>query len=151
MDRAPALFVLALAACHPASTPVAAPVVDARDARPMPIATDAPREPSRPPPDPEPADAIQRLPCSEERLLRSGPSERSLDIGFVNVGPDPVVMYWLGFDGARVAYARLAPQQAYRQQTYLTHPWLVSSPKGNCLAIFLPVREDGRLVVRVGE
>ena len=141
---------LALSACHPQSSPVAAPTVDVREAPPMLVASDPTPAPPVARAPTEPADAIKRLPCSEEKLLHSGPSERSLDISFMNASPDPVVMYWLDFDGARVHYANLEPRQGYRQQTYVTHPWLVASTRGKCLGIFLPVREEGNPVVFVG-
>lgn len=42
---------------------------------------------------------------------------------------------------------RRASGQSYHQQTYVTHPWVLTDAKGTCVAVFMPAREPRRVVV----
>ena len=81
-----------------------------------------------------------RLDCAREREgLRSEISDQSTAIRFVNESGADKIVYWLNFDGLRVFYARLAPGEGYDQQTFVTHPWVVTSDSyGTCEALFTP-------------
>lgn len=132
--------VLAACAAEPVSTPPArVPVV-------LPEPLPEPVEPpplvvaqGTPPRDPFTATApVTELSCSQEKQLRSQASEVSLFIDFENATDVWLALEWLNFDGKRVRYADLGPGESYRQQTYVTHPWVAVDPTGRCRGLFLP-------------
>jgi uncharacterized protein YkwD len=83
--------------------------------------------------------ALQVQAATLEGSIRSIESVRATSIRFDNVASFPVQIYWLDYEGKRVLYATLAPQESYVQPTYLSHPWLVArSPDAAPLVIFEP-------------
>ena len=91
---------------------------------------------------------VLELTCAREPDLRSLSSEESLHIVFHNTTQTPLTLTWLDFNGRRVSYATLPPGESYRQQTYVTHPWLALDADGHCVAAFLP-RVPGEYTVRI--
>jgi hypothetical protein len=91
---------------------------------------------------------VTELDCTRERELRSQVSEESLELDFQNATDVSMTLEWLDFDGGRVRYAVVEPGQSYRQQTFVTHPWLAVDPKGSCHRIFVP-RAAGIYTVRI--
>jgi hypothetical protein len=75
--------------------------------------------------------------CAEEGTLRSatGPST---NVRFTNNSEGRVTVYWLNSLGRRVEYRKLAKGESYDQQTYVTHPWLITGEQGQCLGIYTP-------------
>ena len=98
--------------------------------------------------DSEPLGPVLELTCAREPDLRSLASEESLHIVFHNTTQTPLTLTWLDFNGRRVSYATLPPGESYRQQTYVTHPWLALDADGHCVAAFLP-RVPGEYTVRI--
>jgi hypothetical protein len=45
-------------------------------------------------------------------------------------------------------YNRLDPKQSYIQETYLTHPWVITDVNDQCLNIFLPIKVLGTAKVK---
>ena len=76
--------------------------------------------------------------CPGEESLRSQEGKISTAITFLNQGSVPVSIYWVDYQGARKFYSKLEPGQRYRQQTFLTHPWIVTSEGNDCLRVFMP-------------
>jgi putative Ig domain-containing protein/von Hippel-Lindau disease tumor suppressor protein/thrombospondin type 3 repeat protein len=62
-------------------------------------------------------------------------------IRFVNLSSGVRIIIWLDYTGHRVFYNSLQPGQSYVQQTFLTHPWLITTAQGQGLAIYLPIAE----------
>jgi hypothetical protein len=94
--------------------------------------------------------------CSLEPTLRSIEGTVSTSIRFVNQTAGPVTAYWLDYEGQRVFYNTLPAGQntlpagqSYDQQTYLTHPWVVTDATGACLGIWFPTESPG--VALIGE
>ena len=90
--------------------------------------------------------------CSMEGKMRSLNGNTKTTITFRAVGENDETqfkIYWLDYNGRRVFYKRLFAGDSYRQQTYLTHPWLVTAPVPgggeDCIAIYKP-RTGGRTV-----
>jgi hypothetical protein len=88
------------------------------------------------------------LDCGREPVLRSLNSDRSTFVTFVNQHDESVRVYWLNFDGRRVFYRDIEPGESYRQQTFVTHPWVVTNSDtehgaGRCLALFQPAPVAG--------
>jgi len=76
--------------------------------------------------------------CDTEPAARSHTSDAPATIKFDNGTYETVKLYWLDFSGQRVPYGTLAPGRALKQETYLTHPWIVTAEDGRCLGIFQP-------------
>jgi hypothetical protein len=97
--------------------------------------------------DPLGPERVSHVRCAREDALRSVESSVSLQLDFENATSGPVRLEWLDFDGRRVRYAELQPGERHRQQTYVTHPWVVVDGAGRCRAIFLPRRAGVHPVV----
>ena len=76
--------------------------------------------------------------CETESTLRSLESSVSTFINFTNSSTSPLQIYWLNYQGRRQHYESLKPSESYRQQTFVTHPWVVAELSGRCLAIYIP-------------
>lgn len=87
--------------------------------------------------------ALTALPCSEESSLMALNSNVSTSVDFENQTNETVNVYWLNFMGAPVLYYTLAPGTGYTQQTFVTHPWLITDASNNCIEIFEPVSGPG--------
>ena len=72
----------------------------------------------------------------QEAALKSVASDSKAQITFVNKSGQEVKVYWLDFSGHRVLYQVLRAGESYDQQTYLTHPWLVTDSSDNGWNIF---------------
>jgi len=91
---------------------------------------------------------IPASPVSSEPTLRSTGNGPSTLVAFVNDRSEPVIVSWLDPNGQRVEYQRLAPGASYVQPTYVGHPWVVSTADGTAIAVFQPVAQPGRAVIR---
>jgi hypothetical protein len=58
-----------------------------------------------------------------------------------------VKIYWLGYSGEMVFYHDLGPGQSFKQETYYTHPWLVTDDQGNPKTLFFPEKEPGMALI----
>src|SRR2546425_13174988 len=74
--------------------------------------------------------------CSEEGRFASGTGDPTA-IEFINNAYEARKIYWLDFSGSRVLFGTLDPGAAYRQGTFVTHPWGVTNPSHQCHAIYL--------------
>jgi VHL beta domain len=66
----------------------------------------------------------------------------STNLRFVNNSPANVNIYWLDYEGKRVFYRSLSVGEQYVQQTYLTHPWLITDINDNALYLYFPDAQD---------
>lgn len=57
---------------------------------------------------------------------------------FINKTEADVKIYWLDYKGDRKFYQTLAPDEEYIQQSYLSHPWLVTDGSDNAWHVFYP-------------
>ncbi|WP_093554872.1 VHL beta domain-containing protein [Pseudoduganella namucuonensis] len=78
----------------------------------------------------------QRTDANQNGTVKSISSETTAQITFVNKSGQDVKIYWLDFSGRRVLYMILEADKSYSQQTYLTHPWLVTDGRDNVWNIF---------------
>lgn len=93
--------------------------------------------------------------CPGEGGVRSLAGDTPTSIQFRAVGENDETqfkIYWLDYQGRRVFYKHLFAGQSYTQQTYMTHPWLVTAPVPgggeDCLEIYKPRRGGGTIVLR---
>jgi hypothetical protein len=85
-------------------------------------------------------DSLKTLSCEKEFNLRSMNADQSTTIRLINRGSQTFKVYWIDYRGRRQHYRDLAPGERYDQQTYVTHPWVIteSGPEQPCLGIFQP-------------
>jgi hypothetical protein len=78
--------------------------------------------------------------CISEARLRSTSSLFSTNVQFINRKPFRVKVYWIDFAGKRQHYFDLEPNEVRWQQTYTTHPWVITDSGDNqpCLNYYLP-------------
>lgn len=95
------------------------------------------------------ARGVTREPCASAGTLRSIHSDTPMHIDFVNHTSGWLDTYWISFDGRFVHYAELPPGERYRQQTYVTHPWIALDRDRQCRGVFVP-HEAGVHVVEIG-
>ncbi|NEO66700.1 MAG: hypothetical protein F6J94_18440 [Moorea sp. SIO1F2] len=50
--------------------------------------------------------------------------------------PQLIKTYWLNYQGNRTYYYQLKPGQGYTQQTYVTHPWVITDNQHHCLGVY---------------
>lgn len=79
---------------------------------------------------------------------RSLNSNTPATLRFVNRGAHTVRVHWLDFEGRRIFYSSLPPGQSYTQNTFLTHPWLVTDVSGNPLLLHVTEEEESEVVIR---
>lgn len=71
--------------------------------------------------------------------LRSVGGSVSTYITFVNNLDSEVSTYWVNWSGERVFYTSILPGASYRQQTYVGHPWEISTvSQSGPIAVFHP-------------
>jgi von Hippel-Lindau disease tumor supressor len=80
----------------------------------------------------------QRIHAAENVGIRSVNGDISTSVRFVNHRQIMLKIYWLNYEGKRVFYRSLKPGEQYVQQTYLTHPWLITNVNDNALYLFFP-------------
>jgi VHL beta domain len=106
-------------------------------------------------PQPQPARVVIRpddLPpfsCAVAASARSREATMPTTIEFFNETTSQVivVVWWIDYQGQSHPYATLQPGQSYSPQTYLTHPWKVTTTDGMCLGIYMPTQRPGRVVL----
>ena len=86
--------------------------------------------------------------CPEESEFHSMNGSVSTAMTFVNQTRGIVRTYWIDYAGARKFYYQLAPGQTYRQQTYVSHPWVVTDGADICLSVYLPSITPKEIVIR---
>jgi hypothetical protein len=86
-------------------------------------------------------------PCEFESKLRSRDASISTYVNFVNRSNDVIRTYWLNYQGERVFYSQIDPGNSYRQQTYVSHPWIITDSNNHCLSIYFPQANESSKVV----
>ena len=87
--------------------------------------------------------------CPVERTLKSRNSDHSTLIVFRNTAEseeDSFKIYWLDGQGRRKLYATVFKGQTHRQQTFMTHPWVITSPQPGggeiCIGVYMPDAQE---------
>lgn len=104
----------------------------------------APQLPAPRPPAPA---QVKLLDCALEASLRSSKFDRATRVQFVNETAHERRTYWINYEGRRVPYSTLAPGESYTQETYVTHPWVMTDGAERCVAIYLPDETPSRVVM----
>ena len=92
---------------------------------------------------------LQDVGCAGESRLRSIEDTKLTEVIFFNQSPGPIRTYWLDHGGNRKFGSEIRPGDSFVQQTYVTHPWVVTkSAARTCVAIFQPEATSAIVVVR---
>ncbi len=90
--------------------------------------------------------------CAEEDKLRSKRGDEKTNIQFNVIGENDETqfkIYWLDYKGHRQFYKHVFAGDTYNQQTFMTHPWVVTAPipggGEDCVAIYMS-KKGGRTV-----
>ncbi|MDO9177551.1 MAG: hypothetical protein Q7U16_04370 [Agitococcus sp.] len=87
---------------------------------------------------------IEEYACSGEGRIKSS-SGASIYMDFVNQRGSNMNVYWLNYNTGRVSYkSNLATGQTHNQQTFVTHPWLITDNTGACVGIYRPVTQTDK-------
>lgn len=87
--------------------------------------------------------------CGEEHHLRSIDSATATEVIFFNQSGAVVRTYWLDFQGKRKFRAEIPPGDSFVQQTYVSHPWLITNTATkNCVGIFQPMSDSSIVVIQ---
>ena len=98
--------------------------------------------------------AAEESPSLNSKCLagRSYDGSSKLTVSFVNNFSGPVEVVWLNYEGQQVSYGIIEPNQVWKQETMISHPWAFISPKtGNCIGYYNPkVGDDKKRVYTKG-
>jgi len=91
--------------------------------------------------DPDHYQTIQPISSSACQDLVSTTGGASTYVNFVNKLDIDAKAFWIDFSGKRVIYATVKPGQTFRQQTYVGHPWEVTTNDGY-KALIMPTETE---------
>ncbi len=98
---------------------------------------------------PPPAPVAAAAPsCQTRSTLKSIESSTPATITFINTSGMYRSILWIDFNGQPKDYANLNSGDQVTQQTFLTHPWMITDGPGNCIEIVMP--KPGSSVVQLG-
>lgn len=86
--------------------------------------------------------------CRDRNKLRSQDGLIPAYVTFRNISSGTVYVYWLDYSGIPVFYKSMEPGTAYKQQTYLSHPWMILDARQSCLQIAMPKQHDTDVYIR---
>jgi S1-C subfamily serine protease len=88
--------------------------------------------------------------CASVGSLRSIDGVRPLSVTFANESPEDIRIYWIDYTGQRKLYGDLRPKESLDENTYGTHPWLITDERDNCLYAFV-AQSSGTIPIRLAE
>jgi von Hippel-Lindau disease tumor suppressor protein len=84
---------------------------------------------------------------SKEKDLKSENGKVKTRITFVNHSNQGVKVYWLDYSGQRVFYKKLKPSESYSEDTYMTHPWLITDLHDNAWDVYMPTVQPRTVII----
>lgn len=84
-----------------------------------------------------PTAEAREVSCGQGTTLKAKNGDTKSTITFTNRTPDKQTVYWVDYDGKRHKYQELDPGESYDQPTFLTHPWLVTGLRDECVGFYL--------------
>ncbi|MGH9962637.1 MAG: hypothetical protein ACREBC_36905 [Pyrinomonadaceae bacterium] len=91
---------------------------------------------------------LKQIDCSQESALRSTSFDTKTLITFRNETSRTVKVYWIDYEGDRISYGTLKPRESRSQQTFLTHPFVLTDLDDKCIGIFLPTQEPAVAILK---
>ncbi len=86
---------------------------------------------------------VQQMSPAEEGKLKSLAYDQPTTLRIVNTTGGAVNVYWLDYQGKRKSYGQIAAGDSQFQNTFVSHPFLLTNKAGKGLAIFVPVAKPG--------
>lgn len=93
---------------------------------------------------PDPAEiatftGLKAVSCDQEGSLKSDRVPDKSTVVFNNKAQGDINIYWLDFNGKRVSYKQgLKAGATHNQGTFITHPWVITNDKDQCMGIYVP-------------
>lgn len=79
--------------------------------------------------------------CSELTGLASPTGTQSTHVYFKNETDETLKIYWVNLSGGLTLYQEdLGPDEAHLQQTFLQHPWYITTANEECITIVTALR-----------
>lgn len=85
--------------------------------------------------------------AEKKGLIKSIESNYKTRIEFKNNTDQTIKIYWIDYDGNRKIYASLKENEKFNQNTFLTHPWLITDKENNALNIYYPDSKKRTIVI----
>jgi len=79
--------------------------------------------------------------CSNEKSLKSTPSNTQSELSFQNRSGEKRRIYWIDQDGDRKFYGVVEPGNVFKQETRENHAWVVTDDAEKCLYTFIASAE----------
>ena len=91
---------------------------------------------------------LRDLGCAGESSLRSIDETKMNEVILFNQSQATIRTYRLDYQGNRIFGSEIRPGDSYVQQTYVTHPWVVTKSGARaCVAIYQPEASSAIVVV----
>lgn len=110
-----------------------------------------PSGPEATPPPSWPTVSLRARACGLEATTRSRESRTPISIRFFNLTSQVVQLHFLDFNGRRQPFGALQPSDSRFQPTFITHTWVMTDSRGQCLALFSAEVEEEQLGYRTFE
>jgi von Hippel-Lindau disease tumor suppressor protein len=91
---------------------------------------------------------LAALPAKDETSLRSLNAEEPTMFLLVNRTSTDYALFWLDYEGKRRPYGMLHAGENQGQNTFATHPWLVATPDGQAVGIYVPGKLHAKAVLK---
>lgn len=75
---------------------------------------------------------------AELKGLRSTHGDVPTQIKIVNNSGKPIKIFWIDYDGNRKEYGVFGDGEAFDQETFISHPWVVTDEADKPLGLYLP-------------
>lgn len=94
---------------------------------------------------------LTAIDCSQQASLKSLNSVTPTYIRFTNNTSEPVAITWINYEGKPEKTPSqshtLAPKETAFRYTFVTHPFIITDTKGNCISIYQPAAEPSLALI----
>ena len=87
-------------------------------------------------------------PAKDEANVRSLSSADATILVLDNRTSIDYSLFWLDYEGKRKSYGILPAGERIEENTFATHPWLVAKPDGQGVAIYIPGKTHGMVLLK---
>jgi hypothetical protein len=84
-----------------------------------------------------PADEARAQPACNIAGWHSADGNQAARLVFVNQRQEPVQIFWINYQGGQQLYTTLAPGGNWSVDSFVTHPWIVKTMRGDCVEAFV--------------
>lgn len=95
---------------------------------------------------------LPKIDCSQLASMKALYSKTPTYVRFHNVTSSPIIVSWINHNGEpdtrETQRVTVQPGKSLPRNTFVTHPYIVTSTQGGCLGIYQPSSEPSLVVVR---